>query len=402
MSPFENPVYVSRPSLPPLDSYAEGLKEIWSSKWLTNGGPILRRFEARIAALLGLSDVALFTNGALALQIALAGMQLEGEVITTPFSFAATSNSLAQCGLTPVFGDVEPDHLTLDPASVEALIGPRTSAILAVHVFGVPCDLERLQAIADRHGLALVYDAAHAFGTTIGGRSIAGFGDVTMFSFHATKLFHSIEGGALAFRDGSLKHRFEALCNHGLNSSGDVVQPGLNAKMSEFQALMGELMLPSLMTSIAHGAAIEATYRQQLSDVPGLRFLQAPPPEVQPNHCYMPVLVDEARFGLSADRLQAELTRYNVFARRYFYPLISDMAAYRTTRRAGALPCATDAVRQVLALPSYADLALEDVVRICDLIRSVHQSHRGAVTPALPQQDFAPSFALSEAVRPTP
>ncbi len=354
----------------------EGLHEIWAGKLLTNGGPVLQRFERHLAAFLQTSNISVFANGALALQVAFQGMRLEGEVITTPFSFVATTNALTQCRLTPVFADIEPSFLTLDPDRVEAMITARTSAILAVHAFGLPCDLGRLQAIADRHGLALIYDAAHAFGTTVGGRSVADFGDVTMFSFHATKVFHSIEGGALIFEDGALRHRFDELRNHGLTSDGDVRYPGLNAKMSELHALMGELMLPAVPAMIAHGAVLEATYRECLSGTGGLSFLAIPPPDVRPNHSFMPVLVREREFGLSADRLQSELGRYNVFARRYFHPLISDMTAFRAYVRASdPLACAKRAVTEVLALPIFTELTVDHVVRICDLVKALQRGH---------------------------
>ena len=376
--PFDQPVLVSRPSLPSLEAYSAGLQEIWGNRWMTNGGPVLARFRSKLAVALQVPDVSLFANGALALQIALQGLRLEGEVVTSPFSYVATSNAIAQCGLTPVFADIEPGCFTLDPDRVEAAITPRTSAILAVHVFGMPCQVDRLQAIASRHGLALIYDAAHAFGVTVDGQPVAGFGDVTMFSLHATKLFHSIEGGALAFRDPSFRPVFEQIANHGLGPDGDVELVGLNAKMSEVHALMGDLMLPTVADAMRHGAEIEATYREGLQHLPGLDFARPPRRGVVTNHSFVPLVVHEREFGLSADGLQAELRRFNVFARRYFNPLISSMSAFRDCARADPLTCANQVVHGVLALPTYTGLSMDDVGRICGMVAALHAKHAPA------------------------
>jgi dTDP-4-amino-4,6-dideoxygalactose transaminase len=373
MKPFDTPIYVTRPSLPPLQTFAAGLQEIWDSRWLTNHGPVLRRFELKLKGFLQAENLCMFTNGALALMVAMQGLRLTGEVITTPFTFVASTNAITQCGMQPIFADIALEDLTLDPDRVEALITPRTSAILAVHVFGIPCQLDRLGAIAERHGLALIYDAAHAFGMTVDGRSIANFGDVSMFSFHATKLYHTIEGGALTFGDQALAPVFDALCNHGLEPDGDVRLAGLNAKMSEIQALMGELMLDTLQASIAHGHRIDAAYRERLREVPGLSALSESPPDVQPNYSFFPVLVDEAEFGMSSDALKAALLRYNVHVRRYFTPLISDMTAFRSSASSDPLKNARRIGPQVMALPTYADLAIEDVHRVCDLIASIQR-----------------------------
>jgi dTDP-4-amino-4,6-dideoxygalactose transaminase len=272
-----------------------------------------------------------------------------------------------RCGLTPVFADIMLDDLNIDPDHVEHLITPNTSAILAVHIFGRPCRLQRLADIAARHGLALIYDAAHAFGVTVNGRPISTFGDVSMFSFHATKFFHTIEGGALAYANPALTPVFDALCNHGLEPDGDVLEAGTNAKMSEFQALMGELMIDRVAPAIAHGADIEATYRARLADVPGLQFLPPFGADIRPNHSFMPILVDEHVFGMTSDALKAAMLRHNVHVRRYFTPLISDMQAFRRFA-SDPLPRAQRIGPQVMALPIYADLAIADVHRICDII----------------------------------
>ena len=374
MKAFESPIYVTRPALPPLADFTAGLREIWDGRWLTNRGPVLARLEQRLKHAMQSANLNLFTNGAIALTAALQGMGLTGEVVTTPFTFVASTNAIVQCGLTPVFADIEPHHLTIDPDQVEALITPRTSAILAVHVFGLPCRLDQLSRIAARHGLALIYDAAHAFGVTVDGRSIAAFGDASMFSFHATKLFHTIEGGALTFKDAALGPVLDALCNHGLEPGGDVQAAGLNGKMSEVQALMGLLMLDTVQPAIAQGRAIEAAYREGLSAIPGLRPLAPPAPGVGCNHSFMPVLVEESAFGMSSDALKAALLRYNVHVRRYFTPLISDMTAFRGLRAPDPLRQARRVGPEVMALPTYADLAVADVYRICELIGCIQRA----------------------------
>ena len=378
MKPFDRPIYVSQPFLPPLASFVSGLKEIWESRWLTNRGPVLKRFETKLTAYFSNPNVSVFTNGGLALQIAIQGLRLQGEVITTPFTFAATGNALAQNGLTPVFADIEPRYWGLDPERVEALITPHTSAILAVHVFGNPCRTADLERIAARHGLKVIYDAAHAFGSTINGRPIAGFGDVSMFSFHATKPFHTFEGGALVFKDAELKPVFDALSNHGLQPDGDVPLPGLNAKMTELQALMGELMLSHLPDIIAHGRDIQALYRQRLALVPGVTTLAEPELGIVPNHAFMPVVVDRKSFGMSRDELLAALAQYNVHARRYFYPLMSNMKAFAPYKSKDPLREANRVGQSSLSLPTYADLPLDDVNRICDLISGIRENRRGA------------------------
>jgi dTDP-4-amino-4,6-dideoxygalactose transaminase len=376
MTPFETPIYVTRPNLPPLDEVIAGLREIWDNRWLTNRGPVLRRFEQRLADVLRVDNLSVFTNGTLALELGLQALGLTGEVITTPFTFAASVNALVRAGLTPVFADIEPDHLTLDPDRVEAAITPRTTAILAVHVFGHPCRLGRLAAIAEKHGLRLIYDAAHAFGVTIGGESIGRFGDMTMFSLHATKQIHSLEGGGLAFRHAELKRLLEILANHGLEADGDVVHPGTNAKMNEIQALTGLLMLDRLPDLVARGRAIEAIYRERLASVPGIDCLAPPDPGVLLNHAFMPVMIDEAEAGLTRDDLHAALLRFNVVGRKYFYPAACDMVAFRHFPAADPLRRARDAAQRVIALPTYATLPPEDVHRICDMIIAIRASEK--------------------------
>ena len=366
--PFDQPILVTRPYLPPLEEFMDGVKEIWGNQWLTNNGPIVERFCRELGRYFETDNICLFNNGTLALQIGLQGMNISGEVITTPFTFVATSHALYWNKIRPVFVDIEPNYYTLNPAAVEAAITPWTTAILAVHVYGFPCNLNALADIARRHKLALIYDAAHAFGVSVGGRPLSHFGDMSMFSFHATKLFHSIEGGMLTFRDSGLKQTFDYLKNFGFKSEVEVVMPGTNAKMNEMQALMGILVLKPLESLIEQSRKIDATYRDCLKDVPGIRFPRPLPSDVKYNYIYQPVEVDEEQFGMSRDVLYEGLKKYNIFTRRYFYPLLCDFPCYRSIALRDPLRNARRISERILCLPIYADLAVEDVARICETI----------------------------------
>lgn len=365
---FEKPVYVTKPFLPPLEEYAEGLRGIWETAWLTNGGPVLERFRKALEDDLDHRNLCLCVNGTLALQIALKGLRLEGEVITTPFTFVATAHAAAWNHLRPVFADVEPTYYTLDPAAVEAAITPETCAILAVHVFGHPCRMQELAAVARRHGLKLIYDAAHAFGVRADGRSIAHFGDVSVFSFHATKPFHSIEGGLLTFADPELRAPFNQLKNFGIVSETEIAGLGTNAKMNEFQALMGLTVLPHLPKIVAARAQVARIYRDRLAHVPGLHLPPPLPANVVPNHAYQPVEIDGGEARCDRDAICEGLKKYNVYARRYFHPLLTACVPYRNAKTAGELPVARRVARQILTLPIHHDLAPESVHRICDML----------------------------------
>lgn len=368
VKPFEQPIYVTRPFLPPLEQFCEGLQEIWESRWLTNDGPIVRRFARQLSNYFETENICLFNNGTLALQLALAGMNLSGEVITTPYTFVATTHALFWNKVRPVFVDIEPRYYTLDPEQVEAAITPWTTAILAVHVYGHPCNVYALADIARRHHLRLLYDAAHAFGVRVGQQSIAHFGDLSMFSFHATKLYHSLEGGMLAFRDSGLKKTFDYLKNFGFENELEVVMPGTNAKMNEMQALMGGMMLKYLDELIGKRRRITQTYRECLAGVPGLKLAAPVSDDVEYNYAYMPVEICEDEFGMSRDELYASLKNYNIYARRYFYPLVCDFPCYRNVMVGRGLPVARAVSSRILTLPIYPDLALEDVQRICEII----------------------------------
>ncbi len=376
--PFEKPIYVTRPFLPPLDEFHRGLEEIWENRWLTNDGPILKRFTQELCNLLETDNLCLFNNGTLALQIALQGMGISGEVITTPYTFVATTHALFWNKIRPIFVDIEPDYYTLDPEKVEAAITPWTTAILAVHVYGHPCKLDALADIARRHNLRLIYDAAHAFGMTVGGKSIAHFGDLSMFSFHSTKLFHSIEGGMLTFQESGLKTLFNYLKNFGFKNEVEVVMPGTNAKMNEMQALMGSQVLKYLEETIRKRARITDVYRARLKEVPGIHLVQPLPADVKYNYGYMPIEVDQREFGMGRDALYQRLKDWNVHTRRYFYPLICDYACYQSITVNGSLPVARRVADQILTLPIYDSLAPADVETICDIIGELQRGAKGS------------------------
>jgi len=369
---FDKPIYVTRPFLPPLEEFCQGLRQVWESRWLTNDGPIIRRFAGELCNYFETENLCLFNNGTLALQIALQGMGISGEVITTPYTFVATTHALFWNKIRPIFVDIEPDYYTLDPEKVEAAITPWTTAILAVHVYGHPCKLYSLADIARRHNLKLIYDAAHAFGVKIGGTPIGHFGDLSMFSFHATKLFHSIEGGMLIFKESGLKGVFDYLKNFGFQNEVEVVMPGTNAKMNELQALMGSQVLTYLDDLILKRSRISALYRHRLRDVPGIHFVPPLSPDVKYNYGHMPIEVDEKAFGMSRDAIYDNLKQWNVHARRYFYPLICEFPCYRSLSVKDPLVVARQVADRILTLPIYDSLDLSDVEIICDMIQHLH------------------------------
>ncbi|MGD0812276.1 MAG: DegT/DnrJ/EryC1/StrS family aminotransferase [Verrucomicrobiota bacterium] len=382
--PFEKPIYVTRPFLPPLADFTSGLQEIWSNKWLTNNGPALQRFQKELCRYFKTDNLCLFNNGTLALQIALQGLQLSGEVVTTPFTFVATTHALYWNKIRPVFVDIEPEHYTLDPARVEEAITPWTTAILAVHVYGYPCRLKELAEIARRHKLLLLYDAAHAFGVTVDGRSIGHYGDLSMFSFHATKLFHSIEGGMLMFSDPGRMKVFDYLKNFGFDGETEVVMPGTNAKMNEFQALMGSQILGHMGGIISRRQQIDALYRTRLKEIPGIHIPRLPSADVEFNYSYFPVEIDAEQFGMDRNQLYSALQRYNVFTRRYFYPLVPEFACYRGLSIKDLLTNARRIAGRILTLPIYDSLGSEDADRICDIIAHLCLNRPGAASKKTP------------------
>lgn len=368
MEQQHRPIFVTRSSLPPFEEYLAEIRDIWESRWLTNMGEKHRALEQALAEKLETPHVTLFANGHLALEAALRALRLPagGQVITTPFTFASTTHAIVRAGLTPVFCDIRLSDYTMDPEQLEGLITEKTVAILPVHVYGNLCDVERIRQIADAHGLKLVYDAAHAFGERLNGTGVAAFGDLSMFSFHATKVFHTIEGGCVCFRDEVYGRLLDGEKNFGLMGGEDRYEcPGGNAKMNEFQAAMGLCGLRHLDENTSLRAAVAARYRERLSGVPGIA-LCAPQPGVESNHAYFPVLFDG--FRLDRDGVTAALAAEQVFARKYFYPATNTFACYRDTLDCGHTPNADYAAAHVLTLPLYPDLPLAEVDRICRII----------------------------------
>lgn len=367
-------ILVTRSSMPTLDEYVEEIAPLWDSHWLTNMGVKHKKLESELKERLGVGNLALFTNGHNALECILEAMALpvNGEVITTPFTFASTTHAIVRKGLTPVFADVAPGSLTLDPESIEKLVTPRTCAIVPVHVYGNLCDVNAIQQIADKHELKVIYDAAHAFGVereSLDGqwRSVAAFGDAAMFSFHATKVFNTIEGGAVCFRDEDLYPLLNQWKNFGITGPEDVEYVGGNAKMNEFCAAMGLCNLRHLDGEIEKRKAVAERYWERLEDTPGVTVFR-PGKGVRHNYAYLPVLFDPEDFGATRDDVFDALDKEGVGARKYFYPLVSDFACYRSVYSSDRTPVAKRAASQVLTLPMYADLALADVDRICNVV----------------------------------
>ena len=361
-------LFVTKPYLPPREKFDKYLDEIWEINQLTNHGPLHNRLQEELSGLFGGSYVTLTANGHLGLDIALHVLDITGEVITTPFSFASTTHALTWLGITPVFCDVKESDLTIDPNSIEELITERTSAILPVHVYGHLCDLERIDEIAKKYGLKVIYDAAHAFGVRIDGKNIAAYGDVSMFSFHATKLFHTIEGGALVYRDTALQRAFEAGKNFGI-WDGIYDYIGTNAKMNEFEAAMGLCILPKLDELIGERKLITLQYTERLSGMKGIRCLTVlDDPRVEHNYAYMPILVDAEILGITRDELFDALQKKQINCRRYFYPLIADYACYKGRFSGMPTPVAARAAEQVLCLPIFNGMDSQDVGRVCETI----------------------------------
>ena len=368
---LDKPVYVTEPFLPPLEEFQEYLKEIWESKWLTNNGQFHQDFEKKLSEYLDVPYISLFSNGTLALITALQALRITGEVITTPFSFVATTHALHWNGIKPVFCDIEREYFTLDPEKIEAAITPKTTAILPVHVYGNPCKVDEIQHIADVYGLKLIYDAAHAFGVRINGTSICNFGDLSILSFHATKVFTTFEGGAIVCHDEKMKKRIDYLKNFGFAGETTVVGPGINAKMNEFQSALGVLQLKYIDQAIEKRKMITQYYRDGLQNVQGVRF----PEDIEEvHHCYsyFPVFIDKHIFGKSRDDIYEALKRENIFGRRYFYPLISQFPTYRglPSAKPDNLPVANSVSDEVLCLPIYPGLEMTLLDSIIDLIRN--------------------------------
>ncbi|MFP5392255.1 MAG: DegT/DnrJ/EryC1/StrS family aminotransferase [Gammaproteobacteria bacterium] len=363
-------LYVTQPYLPPLEEFVPYLEQIWDSKILTNGGPMHQQLEAALADYLGVEHISLFTNATIALVTALQALRVTGEVITTPYSFVATAHSLLWNGIKPVFVDIAAHDFNMDPALIEAAITPQTTAIMPVHCYGKPCDVDRIARIADVHGLKVIYDAAHAFGVKRHGRSILAAGDLSILSFHATKVFNTFEGGAIICPDAKTKRRIDFLKNFGFADEVTVVAPGINGKMSEIHAAVGLLQLKHVDQVLERRSAIDRLYCEQLAGIDGIECFGVAE-GVEWNQAYFPVRVNAA-YPCTRDELYARLQAKNIYARRYFYPLISDMPMYRAlpSSAPGSLPVASQASAEILCLPIFPDMTHEQLQRVIEVLRN--------------------------------
>lgn len=362
-------ITVTSPLLPSLDEFIPYLEKIWDSKWITNNGQFHRQLEEALAEYLGVEYISLFTNGTLPLITALQAMGIGGEVITTPYSFVATTHALWWNGIKPVFVDIDPATCNIDPSKIEAAITERTTAIMPVHCYGMPCDTAAIQTIADRHGLKVIYDAAHAFGVKVGGTSVLQAGDMSTLSFHATKVFNTVEGGALVCHDAETKKHIDHLKNFGFAGETSVVAPGINSKMDEIRSAFGLLNLKQVDQAIEARKAVANRYREALRPVKGVHVFEDMP-GVRHNYSYFPILIDEAEYGMSRDELYFKMKEQNVLGRRYFYPLISTFDTYKGLESSDPanLPVATRIADQVICLPMYYGLTDEEVARVTGCI----------------------------------
>lgn len=360
-------ILVTRSSIPPLEEYMEEIRSIWDSHWMTNMGPKHQQLQKNLKEYLGVEQIDLLTNGHMALELSMQALELHGEVITTPYTFASTTHAIVRNGLEPVFCDINPVDFTMDVSKIEELITEKTCAIVPVHVYGNICNVEEIERIARKYNLKVIYDAAHTFGVRYKGRGIGSYGDVSCFSFHATKVFNSIEGGAACFRDQVFGERLYNLKNFGIRGPERVEAVGANAKMNEFCAAMGLCNLRHVDQEIAKRKTVVERYRANLEGIPGLR-LNPIQPDVTPNYAYFPVIFDESVLGFDRDQVYEKLAKQDIWARKYFYPITNSFECYRGKFDPSRTPVALRISSQVLTLPLYADLALEDVDRICEIL----------------------------------
>lgn len=365
---MEEKIYVTRPLLPPFEEYVNELRDVFDARFLTNAGPKHQKLEALLKDYLGVKNISLFTNGHMALIVAIKALGLKGEIITTPFTYASTTHAIAECGCTPVFCDIDPTTLTMDVKKAEQLITERTVALLPVHVYGTACDVKALRRLADKYSLKLIYDAAHTFGVKIDGQGIGNFGDISMFSFHATKVYNTVEGGGLTYADASLKEKIEAIHAFGFkNGSVNADYIGTNAKMTEVSAAMGICNLRHVDDAIESRRKTAEIYDSMLSGIDGITLLHKQP-GVESNYAYYPVLFCKEKCGISRDEAAEALQRNDIFPRKYFYPLTSDFNCYKGKFDRGVTPVADHAAENVLVLPLYAGLSSDDAKRICNII----------------------------------
>lgn len=360
-------IQVTRSSMPSLDEYMDEIKELWETRWLTNMGVKHKELQKKLKGYLGVENIDLLTNGHMALELTLQAMNLQGEVITTPFTFASTTHAIVRNGLEPVFCDISPKDFTIDVSKIESLITDRTCAILPVHVYGNICNVEEIERIAKKYGLKVVYDAAHTFGETYKGIGIGNFGDASCFSFHATKVFNTIEGGAVSYKDLELGEKIYNLKNFGIRSTERVESIGANAKMNEFQAAMGLCNLRHIEEEIEKRKLIVKCYREQLGNVEGLQ-LNVLQKDVESNYAYFPIIIDEKQFGYSRNEVSERLQKENIYSRKYFYPLTNTFECFGGKFDVSKTPVALGISKRVLTLPLYADLNIEEVKKICSII----------------------------------
>ncbi|NVN94427.1 MAG: DegT/DnrJ/EryC1/StrS family aminotransferase [Bacteroidetes bacterium] len=361
--------FVTQPLLPPLEEFIPYLEKIWKNKILTNNGPFHQQLEAELCNYLGVKHISLFCNGTIALITALQALKITGEVITTPYSFVASTHALWWNNIKPVFVDIEADYFTLDPAKIEAAITPNTTAILPVHVYGNPCKVEEIKKIADTYGLKVIYDACHTFGVKQNNIPVLNFGDLSVMSFHATKVFNTFEGGAIVSHDANMKKRIDNLKNFGFAGETTVVAPGINAKMNEVQSAMGLLQLKNIDAAIDKRKKIAITYRSELQGIEGLGFLEDIP-AVKHCYSYFPILINKEKYGKTRDEVYEMLKQQNIYGRRYFYPLISQFPTYRSLESAKPenLPIAEKITEEVICLPIYPDLDKDTIINICNIL----------------------------------
>lgn len=369
----DKPIYVVKPSLPPLEEYVEEIKDMWETGIMTHQGPKHQRLQKELKEYLNAENITLFANGHLAMELGIESLKLEGEVITTPFTFGSTTQTILRNGLKPVFCDIKPDDFTIDCDKIESLITEKTCAILPVHVYGNICDVERIQQIADKHHLKVIYDGAHAFGEVYQGENAANFGDMTMFSFHATKVFNTVEGGCIVYKDGTLTKYLEGLRQFGqIVGTESTPYVGTNAKMTDMHAAMGLCNMKHFDEYIAKRKMVVERYRERLSSVEGLK-LSVIQEGVKSNYAYFPLVVEEKKTGITRDQVMEKLKENNIFVRKYFYPLCSDFECVVEQGIESDVPVAKYISDRVITLPDYSDLKLEEVDEICDVILSLYQ-----------------------------
>lgn len=371
MKKLDKKIMVTKSFLPTYEEYCKEISEIWDSHWLTNMGIKHETLKKELKNFLKVSNISLYTNGHLALEAAIKGLKLSGEIITTPFTFASTTHAITRNGARPVFCDINLENFTIDTKKIESLITDKTVAILPVHVYGTPCNVDEIEKIAEKYNLKVIYDAAHAFGVEIDGNGIANYGDVSMFSFHATKVFHTIEGGALTYNNEEYSKFFRLEKNFGIANEESVIENGGNAKMNEFQAVMGLINLRYIERGIQRRKKIVEIYRELLRDIEGITYLKDMK-NVKHNYAYFPIVIDKNKYGKSRDEVFEKLKEYNVFARKYFYPLTSDFECYKDIEgNKDNLKNSKYISNRVMTLPLYEDLEMKDVEYICELINYI-------------------------------